>query len=1195
MESSVVRQIVQSLLRPADTCVYAVQGRLRGLADLVNRLCAVVKHEAKEEYALFIFSLQQMRQPPLCVLEGVYPIQTHFSAHTQAIKSGWSEVLITTGDGSTILLNISGDQFPQVFISQLTRASQLFNQLCDSSTAFDWLVGYEKCRTGWDRFSKPHPPSFNNPFLTGDTAQPPPLELAFPEKWPWSHIITPNTDGSTDVASCEQDLSEFDPFHVSNNGIPTVAMDTAAVNKPATTSPPSSDNPFVPSTSTDPFSSSPTPPPPPSPPPSSSSSYLVPTSERSGMRGCTSESNLRRLQIEVSTSSKLGGNPHISRSSDNLLSLDENERHCVAGGLNQLKPPISGSTSSVSSGGWDNVELEEEVRKEGTEDEGLTTSLQLSESGRSMRKRGWGLRGRKTVTGGQEVEVVGRRRLNHSPDLRDLRKPREAVRLRFKKASGSQTGPSKANMEQPELSSHLPLPSVRQRQRVESRKRSSSQWISRYRPGVSVPQMNIRETIVQAELRQKEKEFCDQKTLRVFCGTWNVNGKPPSSSLDQFLREFEGQGDSDTEVIPDIYAIGFQELDLSAQALMGAESSREEPWTVAVETTLTRVGSYQKLLGLRLVGILLLVYVRQHLFQHVSDQDSDYVTTGIGGIMGNKGGVSVRFNLFHTSFCFINCHFAASMEEVEKRNNDYHTIRNKTSFSRCPHYKYTIMEHDMVFWMGDMNYRIQTSPEMTGEMIKAQADNFQISALLREDQLVQEMTKGTIFSEFAEGAIDFKPTYKYDPNTDNWDSSEKHRPPAWCDRILYHGMGAELRGYRSHPKLKISDHKPVSAVFDTSVRVVDPGREKEALEEITRKLDKLENDTLPQVDLSQTEFIFKDVKFLLPQSKKLIITNTGSRPVLVSFIPKLDEEAYSKPWIEAKPSSAVLQPLHDIGIVLTVSVDCDTASTISSGKNNLDDILVLHLEGGKDFFLSITGNYLPSCFGSSLDTLVHLHTYIREVPTADLLDLSFSEHSSLPCPPTSSSSSPAQSPSLSRKTTPPHDIPKELYQLVSYLDSHLETENLFQESGRQVEVLQIIDALDVGGVRELPGSTHSVAQCLVLFLSALSEPVIPTPLHQRAMDCSNQPMLCKQLLLNLPRVNQRTFTFLMSFMKRLLLHSDYNGLDAKLLATIFGDIILRTPANQQRTRSKKQLGPMSRKKSLFVYQFLIADLTADYR
>ena len=76
----------------------------------------------------------------------------------------------------------------------------------------------------------------------------------------------------------------------------------------------------------------------------------------------------------------------------------------------------------------------------------------------------------------------------------------------------------------------------------------------------------------------------------------------------------------------------------------------------------------------------------------------------------------------------------------------------------------------MVFWLGDMNYRIKTSTEMTVDVIKAQADNFQIGALLKEDQLVEEMTKGNIFTEFSEGLIDFKPTYKYDPNTDNWDT-----------------------------------------------------------------------------------------------------------------------------------------------------------------------------------------------------------------------------------------------------------------------------------------------------------------------------------------------------------------------------------------------------------------------------------------
>lgn len=51
--------------------------------------------------------------------------------------------------------------------------------------------------------------------------------------------------------------------------------------------------------------------------------------------------------------------------------------------------------------------------------------------------------------------------------------------------------------------------------------------------------------------------------------------------------------------------------------------------------------------------------------------------------------------------------------------------------------------------------------------------------LLAADQLNYAMTSGTAFSGYIEGPIVFRPTYRYDVGTDNYDTSEKMRIPAW--------------------------------------------------------------------------------------------------------------------------------------------------------------------------------------------------------------------------------------------------------------------------------------------------------------------------------------------------------------------------------------------------------------------------------
>jgi hypothetical protein len=48
-----------------------------------------------------------------------------------------------------------------------------------------------------------------------------------------------------------------------------------------------------------------------------------------------------------------------------------------------------------------------------------------------------------------------------------------------------------------------------------------------------------------------------------------------------------------------------------------------------------------------------------------------------------------------------------------------------------------------------------------------------------KDQLVREMEKGDVFSGFSEQPISFPPTYKFNVNSDEYDTSEKQRTQSW--------------------------------------------------------------------------------------------------------------------------------------------------------------------------------------------------------------------------------------------------------------------------------------------------------------------------------------------------------------------------------------------------------------------------------
>lgn len=669
-----------------------------------------------------------------------------------------------------------------------------------------------------------------------------------------------------------------------------------------------------------------------------------------------------------------------------------------------------------------------------------------------------------------------------------------------------------------------------------------------------------RDGFIKLHMAAREAEYTSEKTLKIFVGSWNVNGQYPAENVRPWLAV-----DKDP---PDVFCLGFQELDLSAETLLKNVTPRQDEWLKISEQGLPLKAKYTKVKTIRLVGILLIVFVKNEYLPYVSKVDAETVATGIMGLMGNKGGVAIRLQIHNTSICFVNSHLAAHTEEFERRNQDYRDILSKLEFNGADG-SFGITEHDAVFWLGDLNYRVS---DMESDVVRKLADEGKYKELLAKDQLNKQRSEKKCFRGFMEGDIKFKPTYKYDPGTDNWDTSEKGRAPAWCDRILWRGKNVKQLEYRSHNKLKISDHKPVSSLFEVGVKVVNVEQERQVMEDVIRTLDRHENDNLPQVKLSATEIIFKDVQFLEKQTATLEVENTGQVPAQFAFIAKLDETEYCQPWLSVKPPMGIISKGSTKQVRLTVYVDKESAGAMNSGDEKLEDILVLHLEGGKDFFVSVSGNYLPSVFGSSIEALVRMYGPIREVPVATLVDL---EHINASNPSTLSDNHPLE-------------IPKELWLLTDHLYKYgMRQENLLKQSGFEKDLEEIRGHLDCCRGGKLPGSVYSIAEALLIFLEALPEPVIPYTFYQKALECCNNYMLCKQLIRQIPQSHLNVFTYISAFLRELLQHSNENKLDAKTLATLFGTLFLRAPKNQEAGISKRTVNQLAQKKARFVYNFLI--------
>lgn len=269
---------------------------------------------------------------------------------------------------------------------------------------------------------------------------------------------------------------------------------------------------------------------------------------------------------------------------------------------------------------------------------------------------------------------------------------------------------------------------------------------------------------------------------------------------------------------------------------------------------------------------------------------------------------------------------------------------------------------EVLIWAGDFNYRI----DGVYESVKLAAQAHDLIPLLEADQLRREVHAGRVFQGLKEGKIDFKPTYKFDKGASNptaYDSSEKKRIPAWCDRIFFRGapqyttpdpaepnnvreseeeliknpddVHVRLLQYDCWPDVIDSDHKPVFASLEADLPVTDQHRKRTICADIMEKYyshnsTSMDDDDGYMAPLSLSTNEAKLHPTHMPTQAVLLKNENRDRSVLFKVVPSHIGDMMSDNdnvngggpvAVDVWPMSGVIPPGEELAVHISASID----------------------------------------------------------------------------------------------------------------------------------------------------------------------------------------------------------------------------------------------------------------------------------
>ncbi|KAJ7978310.1 Type II inositol polyphosphate 5-phosphatase [Quillaja saponaria] len=268
------------------------------------------------------------------------------------------------------------------------------------------------------------------------------------------------------------------------------------------------------------------------------------------------------------------------------------------------------------------------------------------------------------------------------------------------------------------------------------------------------------------------------------------------------------------------------------------------------------------------------------------------------------------------------------------------TLRGTNTVEGIPE----LSEADMVVFLGDFNYRLDgISYDEARDFVSQRCFDW----LRERDQLRAEMEAGNVFQGMREAVITFPPTYKFERHQAGlagYDSGEKKRIPAWCDRILYRDSRSSLVAecslecpvvssilqYEACMDVTDSDHKPVRCIFTVDIARVDESIRRQEFGEILGSNEKIkclleETCKIPETIVSTNNIILQNQDTLI-----LRVTNKGVKDIALFEIlcegqstMKVDLKASDQcsrgsfgfpRWLEVAPTTGIILPGHTVEI-----------------------------------------------------------------------------------------------------------------------------------------------------------------------------------------------------------------------------------------------------------------------------------------